>query len=302
MQRRDSRRWTHRHRPLRHAGRRTHPDARERHGNRDSQRHRATFPWSIWAIPLSGDTVSNVEIDNLPLVNRNVYRLLQLVPGVQTVRHHQQSGLSGDQGSALMVRPTASSGQVSYYLDGGLNMTGLRNSGNQIPNPDAVSQFNVVTNNFSAQLGRYSAAVVSIVTKSGTNSSMARCSSSTATETSMPPRTMPARTHRRLHTICTGSEPPSAVPSVTIRTSSSAASAGYRYSEPPPLTAAIFRAPLRLREISPKTFRPTSLRATRARTAADNTNFKFLVCNPATHQPYPGQQHFLRLILRRSTF
>ena len=47
-------------------------------------------------------------------------------------------------------------GQVSYYLDGGLNMTGLRNSGNQVPNPDAVSQFNVVTNNYSAQLGRYS--------------------------------------------------------------------------------------------------------------------------------------------------
>src|SRR6185437_11087317 len=32
-----------------------------------------------------GDTVSNVEIDNLPLVNRNVDRLLQLVPGVQKV-------------------------------------------------------------------------------------------------------------------------------------------------------------------------------------------------------------------------
>ncbi len=48
-------------------------------------------------------------------------------------------------------------------------MTGLRNSGNQMPNPDAVSQFNVVTNNYSAQLGRYSSAVVSVVTKSGTN-------------------------------------------------------------------------------------------------------------------------------------
>ena len=48
-------------------------------------------------------------------------------------------------------------------------MTGLRNSGNAVPDPDALSQFNVQTNNFSAQLGRYAAAVVSIVTKSGTN-------------------------------------------------------------------------------------------------------------------------------------
>lgn len=27
----------------------------------------------------------------------------------------------------------------------------LRNSGNQVPNPDAVSQFNAVINNYSAQ-------------------------------------------------------------------------------------------------------------------------------------------------------
>jgi hypothetical protein len=33
-----------------------------------------------------GATVSNVEIDNLPLVNRNVDRLLQLIPGVQNVQ------------------------------------------------------------------------------------------------------------------------------------------------------------------------------------------------------------------------
>src|SRR5260370_28603149 len=49
-------------------------------------------------------------------------------------------------------------------------MTGLLKSGNQVPNPDAVSQFNVVTNNYSAQVGKYSAGGVSIVTKSGTNS------------------------------------------------------------------------------------------------------------------------------------
>src|SRR5882757_6300862 len=116
-----------------------------------------------------GDTVSNVEIDNLPLVNRNVDRLLQLVPGVQSVQTINNLGYQ-----EIKVLANGSTdgfvGQVSYYLDGGLNMTGLRNSGNQVPNPDAVSQFNVVTNNYSAQLGRYSSAVVSVLTKSGTNS------------------------------------------------------------------------------------------------------------------------------------
>jgi outer membrane receptor protein involved in Fe transport len=116
-----------------------------------------------------GRTVDNVEIDNLPLVNRNVDRLLQLVPGVQSVQTINNLGYQ-----EIKVLANGSTdgfvGQVSYYLDGGLNMTGLRNSGNQVPNPDAVSQFNVVTNNYSAQLGRYSAAVVSVLTKSGTNS------------------------------------------------------------------------------------------------------------------------------------
>lgn len=115
-----------------------------------------------------GNTVSNVEIDNLPLVNRDVNRLLQLVPGVQSVSTRNDLGYN-----ELKVLVNGSTdgfvGQVSYYLDGGPNMTGLRNSGNQIPNPDAVDQFNVVTNNYSAQLGKFSSAVVSEVTKSGTN-------------------------------------------------------------------------------------------------------------------------------------
>jgi len=115
-----------------------------------------------------GQTISNEEIDNLPLVNRNVDRLLQLVPGVQSVQTINNLGYQ-----EIKVLANGSTdgfvGQVSYYLDGGLNMTGLRNSGNQVPDPDAVSQFNVVTNDYSAQLGRYSSAVVSIVTKNGSN-------------------------------------------------------------------------------------------------------------------------------------
>lgn len=115
-----------------------------------------------------GQTVDNEQIDNLPLVNRNVDRLLQLVPGVQSVQTVNNLGYQ-----EIKVLANGSTdgfvGQVSYYLDGGLNMTGLRNSGNQVPNPDAVSQFNVVTSDYSAQLGRYSSAVASVVTKSGTN-------------------------------------------------------------------------------------------------------------------------------------
>src|SRR5665213_461681 len=70
-----------------------------------------------------GRTVTNVEIDNLPLVNRNVDRLLQLVPGVQTVN---TSNSLGYQELHVLVNGSTDSlvGQVSYYLDGGLNMSG----------------------------------------------------------------------------------------------------------------------------------------------------------------------------------
>ena len=63
----------------------------------------------------------------------------------------------------------AGSAWVSYYLDGGINMTGLRNYGNPLPNPDALQEFRIETNNFAAQYGRMSGAVVTAVTKSGTN-------------------------------------------------------------------------------------------------------------------------------------
>ena len=48
-------------------------------------------------------------------------------------------------------------------------MTGVRNTGNPLPNPDAIREFRVDTNNFSAQYGRNSAGVVTVLTKSGTN-------------------------------------------------------------------------------------------------------------------------------------
>ena len=59
--------------------------------------------------------------------------------------------------------------EVSFYLDGGLNISGIRNYGNQLPNPDALDEFRVETSEFSAQYGHMSAAVVTAVTKSGTN-------------------------------------------------------------------------------------------------------------------------------------
>ena len=115
-----------------------------------------------------GTSVSNEQIDNLPLVGRNVYDLLNLTPGVQNVSNENSIGLPMQH---VIINGSTDNmvGQVTYYLDGGNNMTGVRDTGNVLPNPDAIDQFNVQTNNYSAEYGRTGAGVVSVITKSGTN-------------------------------------------------------------------------------------------------------------------------------------
>jgi Carboxypeptidase regulatory-like domain len=125
-----------------------------------------------------GRTISPTEIIGLPLVNRDAYEELSLIPGVMANNFSQQSDPSGVANFNLGV-PAADVqingstdggvGQVSFYLDGGLNMSALRDYGQQLPNPDALEEFRVETSDFSAQYGRGSAAVVTAVTKSGTN-------------------------------------------------------------------------------------------------------------------------------------
>ncbi len=115
-----------------------------------------------------GRLVENTEVENLPIVNRNVYTLLQLTPGVQSSQNSIVLGYP-EQRTLINGGVDGGAGSVSYYLDGGINMTMLRNTGNIIPNPDAVQEFNVQTNDYSAQYGRSSGGVVNVVTKSGTN-------------------------------------------------------------------------------------------------------------------------------------
>src|SRR6516225_10579586 len=125
-----------------------------------------------------GRTVLPEEIIQLPLVNRNAYTELSLTPGVQSNSASSQSNASGNPNYVIGVPSTqvvVNGGidggvpSVSYYLDGGINMTALRNYGNPLPNPDALQEFRVETNNFSSQYGRMSGAVVTAVTRSGTN-------------------------------------------------------------------------------------------------------------------------------------
>ncbi len=115
-----------------------------------------------------GRTTSGSEIVNLPIVGRNVYTLLNLTPGVDS---NVNSIVLGFPQQVTMINGgvDGGAGSVNYFLDGGTNMTGLRNTGNIAPNPDAVEEFRVITNSYSAEFGRFASGVINIITRSGTN-------------------------------------------------------------------------------------------------------------------------------------
>ncbi len=115
-----------------------------------------------------GRTVENEEITSLPLVNRNVYSLLDITPGVQRNENSIVLGYP-EQRTLINGGTDGGAGSVNYYLDGGTNMGGLRNTGNIPPNPDAVQEFRVQTNSYGAEYGRFANGVINVLTKSGTN-------------------------------------------------------------------------------------------------------------------------------------
>lgn len=115
-----------------------------------------------------GRTTSGDEINNLPIVGRNVYTLLTLTPGVDSNANSIVLGYP-EQRTMINGGVDGGAGSVNYFLDGGTNMTGLRNTGNIAPNPDAVEEFRVITNSYSAEFGRFASGVINIITRSGTN-------------------------------------------------------------------------------------------------------------------------------------
>ena len=125
-----------------------------------------------------GRTIQSQEIENLPLVERNVYTLLDLTPGVQSnntgvaTASATTSNLSlgfPEQRTLINGGTDGGTGSVNYYLDGGTSMTNLRNTGNVAPNPDAIQEFRIQTNSYNAEYGRFASGIINVLTKSGTN-------------------------------------------------------------------------------------------------------------------------------------
>ena len=100
---------------------------------------------------------------------RNAATLVTMAPGVVTSpgEYNDSYANSGNE-VAYSVNGTYGD-QVSYNLDGAPHEDLISNLNATFPNPDALAEFSVQTNNFDARFGGVSGAVVNIVTKSGTN-------------------------------------------------------------------------------------------------------------------------------------
>src|SRR5882724_4613845 len=111
---------------------------------------------------LLSTTIGAGQISNLPLNGRNVFDLIQLAPGAVNV-----TGVSFENGHSTVVnglRPNF----TGFLINGGSDK-GLSGGVSTTPNADIVQEFQELTLNMSAQYGNSAAAIVNVVTKSGSN-------------------------------------------------------------------------------------------------------------------------------------
>ncbi len=113
-------------------------------------------------------TSSNLNV-NLPLATRNFIQLTLLAPGVTTV--DPSSFINGQRtggGGRPYVNGNREEGN-DFLLDGIDNNQISDNLTSYQPSPDAIEEFNVITNNAPAQYGQFQGGVISVTLKSGTD-------------------------------------------------------------------------------------------------------------------------------------
>lgn len=118
------------------------------------------------------DTIINAATnDNLPLASRNYVQLTLLAPG--SVTTDPGSFTSGSNTTSYGSRPLINGNREqanNFLLDGMDNNQVSDNLLGYTPAPDAIQEFNLITNNAPAEFGNFMGGIVSATIKSGTNS------------------------------------------------------------------------------------------------------------------------------------
>ena len=109
--------------------------------------------------------VNSSQIDNLPINGRNFMSFTIITPGVTNDRTPQQ-GASATSGLSFAGQRARSNNIMVDGLDNNDQVVGAVRA---LFGQEAIREFQVLTNSYSAEFGKASGGVVNIVTKSGTN-------------------------------------------------------------------------------------------------------------------------------------
>ncbi len=125
-----------------------------------------------------GDTLSQRQIDELPTESRNINDLIFTLPGAAPPAYDERQLAEGDTKDRFRSTPEEAG---VFGLNGGtpfsnnLTIEGLDNNDDRgarerfTPSIDAVEEFQVITNQFSAEYGRASGGRVNLRLRGGTN-------------------------------------------------------------------------------------------------------------------------------------
>lgn len=118
--------------------------------------------------------ISQKQVEELPLNLRNVVGLVMLNSSVNNQAQQQTLSSGGaedtaDQDMSFLSFGGGFFGTTAFILDGGYNVAGGWGGVIYVPAVDAVQEFKVTTNSFSAEYGWSTGNVVNMVTKSGTS-------------------------------------------------------------------------------------------------------------------------------------
>lgn len=118
--------------------------------------------------PTGQTLISNKQIVEIPLNNRDFTKLLELVPGVSSdLTDETALGLLGR--TSISINGMRRNG-VNYLVDGVNNTDGGSNiTLLSTPTIDSIKEFKVLTSNFTAEVGRSGSGTVTLVTRGGTN-------------------------------------------------------------------------------------------------------------------------------------
>src|SRR5712692_9827598 len=114
-----------------------------------------------------GELVDRTRIQELPLNGRNAMSLARVVPGVISVSAPTIVSQSRS-GPAITVAGGRNT-QNEFRFDGTSHKNLTQNSALNLPSPDALQEFKIMTSNYSSEYGRNSGGVIVGVTRAGSN-------------------------------------------------------------------------------------------------------------------------------------